>query len=70
MFLLRNAQRAAKRGYAVAAPAASVEVGFDNSALAQTIVFRWAGNDSARETDVIERDPEIFLFRDMTMGAG
>ena len=54
MFLLRNTQRAAKRGYAVAASAASLEVGFDNAAPAQTIVFKWAGDD--REMDVIERD--------------
>ena len=56
MFLLRNTQRAAKRGYAVAASAASLEVGFDNRAPAQTMVLRWGGDDSARETDVVERD--------------
>ena len=49
-------RRAAKRGYAVAASAASLEVGFDNRAPAQTIVFRWGGDDWAREMDVIERD--------------
>jgi hypothetical protein len=56
MFMLRNTQRAAKRGYAVAASAASLEVGFDNRASAQNVVFRWAGDDPAREMDVIERD--------------
>ena len=54
----RNTQRAAKRGYAVAASAASLEVRFNNRASAQTIVFRWGGDNSARETDVIERDGE------------
>ena len=58
MFMLRNTQRAAKRGYAVSASAASLEVGFDNRASAQTVVFRWGGDDSAREMDVIERDGE------------
>ena len=56
MFMLRNTQRASKRGYAVAASAASLEVGFDDQAPAQTVVFRWAGDDPAREMDVIERD--------------
>ena len=56
MFLLRNTQRAAKRGYAVAASAASLEVGLNNPASAQTIVVRWAGDDPAREMDVIQRD--------------
>jgi hypothetical protein len=56
MFLLRNTQRASKRGYAVATSAASLEAGFDNRAPAQTIVLRWGGDDSDREMDVIERD--------------
>ena len=56
MFMLRNTQRAAKRGYAVAASAASLEVSHNNQVPAQTIVVRWAGDDSAREMDVIERD--------------
>ncbi len=56
MFLSRNTRRAAKRGYAVAASAASLEVGFDNRAAAQTVVFRWGGDDSAREMETIERD--------------
>jgi hypothetical protein len=54
MFMLRNVQRAAKRGYAVAASAASLEVGLADRAPAQTVVFSWAGGD--REMDVIERD--------------
>ena len=53
MFMLRNTQRAAKRGYAVAASAASLDVSLDNQA--QRVVFSWAG-DSDREMDVIERD--------------
>jgi hypothetical protein len=56
MFMLRNTQRASKRGYAVAASAASLEVGFDNRTPAQTVVFRWSGDDSAREMETIERD--------------
>ena len=56
MFMLRNTQRAAKRGYAVAASAASLEVGLDDRAQPQTIVIRWGGDDSDREMDVIERD--------------
>ena len=54
MFLLRNTQRSSKRGYAVVASAASLEVGFADRAPAQTVVFRWAGGD--REMEVIERD--------------
>jgi hypothetical protein len=56
MFMLRNTQRASKRGYAVAASAASLEVGFDNQTPAQRVVFRWSGDDSAREMETIERD--------------
>jgi hypothetical protein len=52
MFMLRNTHRAAKRGYAVAASAASLEVSRANDqAQPQTIV---SGGD--REMDVIERD--------------
>src|SRR6476659_4494068 len=51
MFMLRNTQRASKRGYAVAASAAGLEAGREP---AQTIVVRWAGDD--REMDLIERD--------------
>ena len=55
MFMLRNTQRASKRGYAVAASAASLEVSRANDqAQPQTIVFSWAGGD--REMDIIERD--------------
>ena len=54
MFMLRNVQRAAKRGYAVAASAVSLEVGLVDREPAQTVVFSWAGGD--REMDVIERD--------------
>jgi hypothetical protein len=40
MFMLRNTQRASKRGYAVAASAASLEVSRANDqAQPQTIVF-------------------------------
>jgi hypothetical protein len=56
MFMLRNTQRASKRGYAVAASAASHEVSLDKQASVQTVVFRWGGDDSDREMDVIERD--------------
>ena len=56
MFFLRNTQRAAKRGYAVAASAASLEVGFGDRAQPQHITISWGDDDSARETDVIERD--------------
>jgi hypothetical protein len=54
MFMLRNTQRASKRGYAVAASAASLEVRSDNQASARTVVFRWSSGDC--EMDVIERD--------------
>jgi hypothetical protein len=54
MFMPRNTQRASKRGYAVSASAASLEVGFDNRTPAQTVVFKWAGDD--REMDLIECD--------------
>jgi hypothetical protein len=57
MFILRNTQRASKRGYAVAASAASLEVSqASDQASAQTVVFRWGGDDSDREMDVIERE--------------
>src|SRR6516225_5381082 len=54
MFLLRNTQRASKRGYAIAASAASLEVSLDHQP--QRVVFCWANGDSDREMDVIERD--------------
>jgi hypothetical protein len=56
MFMLRNTQRASKRGYAIAASAASLEVSCNDAGSAQTVVFSWAGGDSDREMDVIERD--------------
>jgi hypothetical protein len=56
MFMLRNTQRASKRGYAIAASAASLEVSLDKQASARTVVFSWAKGDSDREMDVIERD--------------
>ena len=51
MFMLRNVQRAAKRGYAVATSAASLEVGFgDQAAAPRNYVIRWA-NEPDQETD-------------------
>jgi hypothetical protein len=68
MFMLRNTQRASKRGYAVAASAVGLEVGrAHDQAQPQTIVVRWAGGD--REMDVIERDGENISVRDVTAGA-
>jgi hypothetical protein len=55
MFLLRNSQRAAKRGYAVAVSAANLEVGSGDRAQPQTYVFRWADGPD-REMETIERD--------------
>jgi hypothetical protein len=55
MFMLRNTQRASKRGYAVAASVASLAVGIDNRAPVQTIVLKWADGPD-RDMDVIERD--------------
>ena len=69
MFMLRNAQRASKRGYAVAASAASLEVGsgdrrsrkLSSSGGAATIrIARWMSSSATGK---------IFLFRDMTTGA-
>ena len=54
-FMLRNVQRASKRGYAVAASAASLEVGSGDGAQPQTYVIRW-GNGPDREMETIERD--------------
>ena len=48
-------QRAAKRDYAVAASAASLEVGSGDRAHPQTYVFRW-GDGPDREMETIERD--------------
>ena len=55
MFMLRNVQRASKRGYAVAASAASLEIGSARRA-PQTDVIRWGDDGRDREMDVIERD--------------
>ena len=55
MFLLRNTQRASKRGYAVAASAASLEVGFGDQAAPRNYVIRWA-NEPDQETEEVERD--------------
>jgi hypothetical protein len=55
MFMLRNVQRASKRGYAVAASAASLEVGSGDGAQPQTYVIRW-GDGPDREMETIERD--------------
>jgi hypothetical protein len=54
-FMLRNVQRASKRGYAVAASAASLEVGSGDGAQPQTYVIRW-GDGPDREMETIERD--------------
>ena len=54
MFLLRNTQRASKRGYAVAASAVSLEVSCNDSGSARKFVFRWEGDDL--DETVMERD--------------
>ena len=56
MFFLRNVQRAAKRGYATAASAASLEVSLGERE-PQNIVISWLGE---RETETIERDGQTF----------
>ena len=60
MFMLRNVQRAAKRGYAVAASAASLEVSVGDRAQPQRIVFSWrdSSGDRDREMETIERNGE------------
>ena len=55
MFMLRNTQRASKRGYAVAASATSLEVGFGDQAAPRNYVIRWA-NEPDQETEEVERD--------------
>jgi hypothetical protein len=55
MFMLRNTQRASKRGYAVAASAVSFEVGFGDQAAPRNYVIRWA-NEPDQETEEVERD--------------
>jgi hypothetical protein len=54
MFMLRNTQRASKRGYAVAASAVSLEVSCNDSGSARKFVFRWEGDDL--DETVMERD--------------
>ena len=59
MFMLRNVQRAAKRGYAVAASAASLEVNVDAPPVRYTV--RWMNERDSKscpesEADELERD--------------
>jgi hypothetical protein len=61
MFMLRNTQRASKRGYGTAASAASLEVSHNNQPSPQTIIYRWGGNDSDREMEAIERDEKKYF---------
>ena len=56
MFMLRNTQRAAKRGYAVAASAASLEVSRQRPGRGANHRRQVGRRRSAREMDVIERD--------------
>ena len=56
MFFLRNVARAAKRGYAAAASAASLEVSLGERE-PRNIVISWLGE---RETETIERDGQTF----------
>ena len=62
MFMLRNMQRASKRGYAVAASAASLEVNVDAPPVRYTI--RWMNERDSEsspesETEDVERDGRI-----------
>jgi hypothetical protein len=70
MFMLRNTQRASKRGYATAASAASLEVGLDNRSQPQTIVYRWGGDGSDREMETIERDGKTISVPRYDKGRG
>jgi hypothetical protein len=56
MFRLRNTQRAWKRGYAVAASAASLEISCNDPGSARTYVFRWEGDELNPGETVMERD--------------
>ncbi len=58
-FMLRNTQSAAKRGYAVAASAASLEVSLGDKAEPRHITFSWLG-EGERETETFERDGQTF----------
>ena len=66
MFMLRNTQRASKRGYAVAASAASLEVELANAAAAHTSSVWGKPDESDREMDPGESSAmgEIFRRRD------
>jgi hypothetical protein len=70
MFMLRNTQRASKRGYATAASAASLEVGLDNRSQPRTIVYRWGGDGSDREMETIERDGKTISVPRYDAGRG
>jgi hypothetical protein len=68
MFMLRNTQRASKRGYAVAASAASLEVNVDAPPVRYAV--RWMNErDSERrpgsETENVERDGWIISDADV-----
>ena len=69
MFMLRNTQRAAKRGYAVAASAASLEVGLGDRAPPQTTSFG-GPKVRSRDGDDRARRERRLQFRDMTNGRG
>ncbi len=57
MFFLRNVHRAAKRGYAVAASAASLEMTVNANAEPVRYIVRWQGEDEADDgVEMIERD--------------
>ena len=56
MFMLRNTQRAAKRGYAVAASAASLEVGSRSAAARIPSSFGAGRTSPTRELEPSERD--------------
>ena len=68
MFMLRNTQRASKRGYAVAASAASLEVGFGDQAPPHNSSFGGPTSRIAR-LEEIERDGKRFVCRVMARSA-
>jgi hypothetical protein len=70
MFILRNTQRASKRGYATAASAASLEISHNNQPSPQTIVYRWGGDDSGPEMETIERDGKTISVPRYDSGRG
>ena len=66
MFMLRNTQRASKRGYAVAASAASLEVNV-GQAPPHHYVVRWGKREEPdRELEAIGATGGYFSRRDMT----